>query len=74
MAVSADYDDLTGGQAESLIERIEAEFKQAHPQLSSIYIRPGNANLATRHLMVEDPRRAEALQRDGGRDLLLRMP
>ncbi|WP_395942927.1 cation diffusion facilitator family transporter [Brevundimonas sp.] len=41
VAVSADFDDaLTLGAAETLIETIETELKAAHPQLTSIYIRP----------------------------------
>ncbi|UYY76763.1 cation diffusion facilitator family transporter [Sphingomonas sp. R1] len=41
VAISADFDDgLAMGDAETLIERIEARLKAALPQLSSIYIRP----------------------------------
>jgi cation diffusion facilitator family transporter len=41
VAISADFDDhLAMGEAETLIERIEARLKEALPQLSSIYIRP----------------------------------
>lgn len=41
VAISADFDDLLAmGEAETLIERIEARLKAALPQLSSIYIRP----------------------------------
>ncbi len=41
VAISADFDDgLPMGEAETLIERIEARLKAALPQLSSIYIRP----------------------------------
>ena len=41
VAISADFDDsLAMGEAETLIERIEARLKAALPQLSSIYIRP----------------------------------
>ncbi|WP_029623151.1 cation diffusion facilitator family transporter [Sphingomonas elodea] len=41
VAISADFDDtLAMGEAETLIERIEATLKAALPQLSSIYIRP----------------------------------
>lgn len=41
VAISADFDDaLAMGEAETLIERIEAKLKAALPQLSSIYIRP----------------------------------
>jgi cation diffusion facilitator family transporter len=41
VAISADFSDaLPMGEAESLIERIEARLKAKLPQLSSIYIRP----------------------------------
>ncbi len=41
VAVSADFDDaLTMGEAETLIERIEADLKADEPMLTSIYIRP----------------------------------
>lgn len=41
VAVSADFeDDLPMGEAESLIEAIEAQLKAASPRISSIYIRP----------------------------------
>ncbi len=41
VAVSADFhDDLPMGEAESLIEAIEADLKAASPMISSIYIRP----------------------------------
>jgi len=41
VAVSADFDDdLPMGDAEALIETIEAELKAASPMISSIYIRP----------------------------------
>lgn len=41
VAISADFDDtLRMGEAETLIEALEAELKQEIPQLSSIYIRP----------------------------------
>lgn len=41
VAISADFrDNLTMGEAETLIEGIEIELKQAIPELSSIYIRP----------------------------------
>lgn len=40
-AISADFDDaLTMGDAERLVERMEAQLKAAEPMLSSIYIRP----------------------------------
>lgn len=51
VAVSADFvDSLTLGEAETLIETIEDELKQAHPELSSIYIRPEKADLAIKQL------------------------
>ena len=41
VAISADFrDSLTMGEAETLIEQIEADLKRAIPELSSIYIRP----------------------------------
>ncbi|OAN58916.1 cation diffusion facilitator family transporter [Sphingobium sp. TCM1] len=41
VAISADFaDDLPMGEAESLIEAMEAEMKAAVPELTSIYIRP----------------------------------
>lgn len=41
VAVSADFNDaLNMGDAEALIEAIEAELKAAAPEISSIYIRP----------------------------------
>lgn len=41
VAVSADFDDaLTMGEAETLIETLEARLKAAEPGLASIYIRP----------------------------------
>ncbi|PVX29653.1 cation diffusion facilitator family transporter [Sphingomonas pokkalii] len=41
VAISADFDDtLAMGDAETLIEQLEARLKAALPQLSSIYIRP----------------------------------
>lgn len=41
VAISADFADaLPMGEAESLIERIEARLKAQEPKLSSIYIRP----------------------------------
>jgi hypothetical protein len=40
-AISADFhDDLSMGDAETLIETIETELRTALPQLRSIYIRP----------------------------------
>jgi len=49
VAVSADFEDaLTLGSAETLIETIEAELKAAHPQLTSIYIRPEKQTEAVR--------------------------
>ena len=41
VAISADFDDaLRMGEAETLIERLEAALKAQEPRLSSIYIRP----------------------------------
>ena len=41
VAISADFhDDVTMGDAERLIEELEAKLKSALPMLSSIYIRP----------------------------------
>ena len=41
VAISADFDDaLTMGEAEPLVERIEAELRKTFPSLTSIYIRP----------------------------------
>ncbi|MBB4617838.1 cation diffusion facilitator family transporter [Sphingomonas abaci] len=41
VAISADFDDaLTMGEAEPLVERIEAELRETFPSLKSIYIRP----------------------------------
>lgn len=49
VAVSADFEDgLAMGEAETLIEALETELKQRHPQLTSIYIRPEKAELALR--------------------------
>lgn len=54
VAVSADFvDRLPVGEVENLIEQLEAELKQAYPELSSIYIRPEKAELAER---AERPR------------------
>jgi cation diffusion facilitator family transporter len=48
-AISADFDDaLTMGEAEALIERIEADLKARWPELVSIYIRPEKASEAVR--------------------------
>ncbi|SFP90578.1 cation diffusion facilitator family transporter [Sphingomonas rubra] len=44
VAISADFDDaLTMGEGETLIERMEAELREAVPMLASIYIRPEKA-------------------------------
>jgi cation diffusion facilitator family transporter len=57
VAISADFaDDLWMGEAESLIEDIEAELKAAFPQLTSIYIRPEKRELA---LVQERPAAAQ---------------
>ncbi|HEU4960549.1 MAG TPA: cation diffusion facilitator family transporter [Sphingomonas sp.] len=48
VAISADFrDELTMGDAESLIEDIEARLRAALPQLASIYIRPEKRENAT---------------------------
>jgi cation diffusion facilitator family transporter len=48
-AISADFaDDLTMGQTEVLIEKIEADLKARWPELASIYIRPEKASEAVR--------------------------
>ena len=48
-AISVDFDDaLRMGAAETLIEGMETDLKQAFPQLTSIYIRPEKAELAVR--------------------------
>jgi cation diffusion facilitator family transporter len=47
VAISADFrDDLTMGEAETLIERLESELRAAIPELRSIYIRPEKASCA----------------------------
>ena len=57
VAISADFDDaLTMGEAETLVERLEAELKAAEPSLSSIYIRPEKREDA--ELVVEPARGA----------------
>jgi cation diffusion facilitator family transporter len=49
VAISADFDDeLRMSAAETLIEGMEADLKQAFPQLTSIYIRPEKAEFALR--------------------------
>ena len=59
VAVSADFnDDMTLGEAEQVIEEIEAQLKARHPQLSSIYIRPEKRE----HAVVMDAR-PRAVQR-----------
>ena len=41
VAISADFDDaITMGQAEGMIENLEARLREAEPKLASIYIRP----------------------------------
>ncbi len=48
-AISADFDDaLSMGEAETLVEALEAELKRSYPQLTSIYIRPEKAEMAVR--------------------------
>ncbi|WP_174298721.1 cation diffusion facilitator family transporter [Sphingomonas bacterium] len=55
-AISADFDDrLTMGEAERLIERMEAELKRAEPMLSSIYIRPERHEDAATLVSPTDP-------------------
>jgi len=58
VAISADFrDSLCMGDAETLIEAIEAELKGAEPRLSSIYIRPEkleNASILPSHAAVRD--------------------
>lgn len=47
VAISADFvDEMTVGDAETLIEHLEHELREAFPQLSSIYIRPEKAEWA----------------------------
>lgn len=54
VAISADFADaLTLGAAETLIEAMEAELKSAHPQLTSIYIRPEKQADAVRQSRAE---------------------
>lgn len=49
VAISADFqDDLNVGQAEILIEDLEARLKAAFPEITSIYIRPEKAEMAVR--------------------------
>ena len=50
VAISADFDDsLLMGDAERLIERIEADLSARFPQLTSIYVRPESSECAVRH-------------------------
>jgi cation diffusion facilitator family transporter len=47
VAISADFDDdMTMGDAEDLIERLEQSLRDAMPELASIYIRPEKAENA----------------------------
>ena len=49
VAVSADFDDqLSMGEAEARLKRLEADLKTEWPQLASIYIRPESADQAVR--------------------------
>ena len=49
VAISADFrDDVTMGDAETLIEAIETDLRAAEPMLSSIYIRPEKREDAVR--------------------------
>jgi len=53
VAVSADFNDaLSMADGEQVIEEMESELKAAHPQLSSIYIRPEKSSDA---FIVEPP-------------------
>ncbi len=55
-AISADFrDDVTMGEAELLVERMEAALREAEPMLSSIYIRPERAEDAPRLGPSGDP-------------------
>lgn len=60
VAVSADFEDgLAMGDAETLIEAIEAELKAASSHISSIYIRPekrGDALIMSRPAQLASPR------------------
>ena len=48
VAISVDFrDDVTMGEAETLIEQIEAHLRESLPQLGSIYIRPEKRENAT---------------------------
>lgn len=56
VAISADFvDSLTLGEAETLIEGMETELKAAHPQLTSIYIRPEKQADAVRQPRAVSP-------------------
>ena len=49
VAVSADFvDELSVGEAETLIENLETDLKRTHLQLSSIYFRPEKSEFAVR--------------------------
>jgi cation diffusion facilitator family transporter len=50
VAISADFDDaLPMGEAETLVEDMETELKDAFPELTSIYIRPEKREQAVVH-------------------------
>jgi cation diffusion facilitator family transporter len=56
VAVSADFEDrLEMGDAETVIERIEVELKEASPKISSIYIRPEKRQDAVVQRLGRDP-------------------
>ena len=56
VAISADFrDEVRMGDAETIIEELEARLKQAEPRLMSIYIRPEKAEAAPRLSGVAPP-------------------
>jgi cation diffusion facilitator family transporter len=61
VAISADFrDELTMGEAERLVEEMEAQLKEAEPSLVSIYIRPERCEDAFRPTPTETlPRAAQ---------------
>ena len=55
VAISADFrDDLTMGEAETLIEGIETDLRRSIPMLSSIYIRPEKRENAATLATIKD--------------------
>lgn len=59
VAISADFaDDLLMGRAESLIEALDRELKDAIPELTSIYIRPEKQEAALKSLPLVTERMA----------------